>query len=89
MIQLGPACHALHLRILLRPPENPPILKAFKKNFSRPATAAGGTSIAMYLVRRPPGENQYGNPGSAIPGAAIPSFYRDLWGEDRLINERT
>jgi hypothetical protein len=36
-------------------------LKAFKKDFSKPATEATGTSIAIYLLRRASGENRYGS----------------------------
>jgi len=54
------ARHVLRLRVSLRHRENLPILKAIKKDVSKPAAGAAGTSIAICLIRRPSGKNPNG-----------------------------
>ena len=46
------AHHVLHLRVSLRHRENQPILNPIKKDFSKPATEASGTLIAICLNRQ-------------------------------------
>jgi hypothetical protein len=46
----------------------PANFEAITKNFSKPAKQATGTSIALWIGRRPTGENQYRSGSSGLFG---------------------